>query len=196
MAVEHGANALGLVSEMPSGPGVIPEELIADIAASVPKSVATFLLTSKRKPEEIVNQVRRCGTNTVQLCDSIEGTLEELRSALPDIRIVQVVHVREESSVDEAVAASRSVDFVLLDSGNPALEVKELGGTGRTHDWSLSRRIVDLAQCPVYLAGGLNPLNVASAIDAVRPYGIDLCSGVRTEGALDGSKLSDFFANI
>lgn len=196
LAVLYGASALGLVSEMPSGPGVIDEETIREIAEAVPPPISTFLLTSKRTVEEIVGQVVRCRTNTVQIVDQFDESYADLRLALPGVKIVQVVHVTGEGSVDEASSLSKSVDALLLDSGNPALEVKELGGTGRVHDWRLSRKIVEAAACPVFLAGGLNSGNVADAIGQVRPFGIDLCSAVRTDRDLDESKLSDFFAKI
>lgn len=196
LAISYGASALGLVSEMPSGPGVISEEEIAEIASVVPPPISTFLLTSRKDIEEIAEQVRRCGTNTVQLCDSIDGSHQRLRRALPGVKIVQVVHVVGSESVEEASRVASEVDAVLLDSGNPALAVKELGGTGRTHDWAFSKQIVESVDVPIFLAGGLNSANVAEAVAAVRPFGIDLCSGVRTKGSLDGSKLSDFFAKI
>jgi phosphoribosylanthranilate isomerase len=197
MAIRYGASALGLVSRMPSGPGVIDEALIAEIAAIVPPPVATFLLTSSQNVDEIVAQQRRCRTNTIQLCDRVEpGGHQALRAALPGVKIVQVVHVTGEESVEEAVAASASVDAVLLDSGNQALAVKELGGTGRVHDWSLSRRIRDAIQVPLFLAGGLKADNVAPAVARVAPFGIDVCSGVRTDGRLDERKLSAVFEAI
>ena len=196
MAIKHGASALGLVSRMPSGPGVISEEEIAEIARNIPPPISTFLLTSKTTVEEIAVQVIRCRTDTVQICDRLEGSHEDLRNEIPGVRIVQAVHVSDEASVDEAVEIAQFVDALLLDSGNQSLEVKELGGTGRTHDWSLSKRIVELVGRPVFLAGGLNASNVADAISAVKPFGLDLCSSVRTGGKLDESKLSAFFASI
>ncbi len=193
-AVAAGASALGLVSEMPSGPGVIPDERIAEIAAAVPPPVATFLLTCRRDAGEIVAQHRVCRTGTIQLVDYVSvAELQKLRLALPGIKLVQVIHVTDRESVDEARAAAPHVDALLLDSGNPKLPVKELGGTGRVHDWSLSREIRETAGRPVFLAGGLNRQNVAEAVAAVRPFGLDLCSGVRTGGALDPAKLEGFF---
>ena len=192
-AVAAGADAIGLVSAMPSGPGVIGESLIAEIAAAAPPALGTFLLTSEVEPAAIVAQQRRCGVNTIQLCDALDaGAYPVLREALPGIALVQVIHVRGQSAVAEAVGIAPMVDGLLLDSGNPTGKVKELGGTGRVHDWALSRRIVESAPCPVFLAGGLNPGNAAEAIRAVRPYGVDLCTGVRTEGALDAAKLGAF----
>jgi phosphoribosylanthranilate isomerase len=197
LAVRHGASALGLVSKMPSGPGVIPESLIAAIAAAVPPGVATFLLTSHQSVAAIIEQQRRLRVNTIQLCDRLaEGTHADLRAALPGIAIVQVVHVRDQESLAEAIAVAAKVDAILLDSGDPSLAVKELGGTGRQHDWPTSRGIRAAVDVPVYLAGGLRPENVASAIATVEPFGIDVCSGVRAEGRLDPAKLAAFFAAV
>jgi phosphoribosylanthranilate isomerase len=182
---------------MPSGPGPIPEDRIAEIAATVPPGIATFLLTSKASVADIIAQQHYCRTNTIQICDRLHtGNHEELRAALPGIRIVQVVHVRDDSSIDEAISVSRHVDALLLDSGNQDKAIKELGGTGRVHDWRLSRRIVAVCKVPVFLAGGLNPGNVADAIYAVKPFGVDVCSGLRVNGRLDEQKVSAFFEGV
>jgi len=192
-AIRLGASALGLVSEMPSGPGVISEDRIREIAATIPPGVSSFLLTSQQEVDPIIEQQKRTGVNTIQLVDELpRGAHQRLRSALPGIRIVQVIHVRDEGSVEQALSVAELVDALLLDSGNPGLAVKELGGTGRTHDWSLSRRIRENAGIPVFLAGGLTPTNVREAIDLVSPYGVDVCSGVRTEGRLDAEKVEQF----
>lgn len=197
LAVKYGASAIGLVSNMPSGPGVITEDKIKEIADVVPPGISTFLLTSQQDVEEIVKQQRRCGTNTIQICDRIEkGSYENLKSELPGIKIVQVIHVNGDGSFDEALKISESVDALLLDSGNQNLEVKQLGGTGRVHDWSISRKIVAESKIPVFLAGGLNYENVSEAIEIVKPFGVDVCSGVRSNGMLDEKKLSLFFKNI
>ena len=196
-AVAAGADAIGLVSAMPSGPGVIGEDLIAAIAAAAPPALSAFLLTSEVEPAAIVAQQRRCGVNTIQLCDALDaGAYPALREALPGIALVQVIHVRGESAVAEAVGVASMVDGLLLDSGNPTAPVKELGGTGRVHDWALSRRIVTEAPCPVFLAGGLKADNVAEPIRHVGPYGVDLCSGVRTDGALDAAKLAAYMSAV
>jgi phosphoribosylanthranilate isomerase len=197
MAIEAGASAIGLVSEMPSGPGPIPENLIAEIAAIVPPGVSSFLLTCKQDVTGIIDQQRRLRVNTIQICDRLPpGSHQELREALPGVSLVQVVHVTGPEAVDEAVEVAPHVDAVLLDSGNQSLAIKELGGTGRTHDWKLSRRIRETIDIPLFLAGGLNPANVAAAIREVQPFGIDVCSGLRTEGRLNPQKLTDFFTRI
>ena len=199
-ALAAGAHALGLVSAMPSGPGVIDEVLIATIAAQVAQSrpdVQTFLLTPQTTAAAILAQHQRCRTTTLQLVDHVPADeLARLRAALPGVRLVQVIHVIGEHSVAEASAAAPLVDAILLDSGNPAAAVKELGGTGRTHDWALSRRIraaVAALGKPLYLAGGLHAGNVAEAVAAVQPYGLDVCSGVRQDGRLHGGRLAAFF---
>ena len=182
---------------MPSGPGVIDDDTIAEIARFAPPPVATFLLTSLTAAEAIIEQVRQAGVSTVQLVDAVEpGTHREIRRALPALKQVQVIHVTGSESLEEAIHIAPEVDALLLDSGNPNLVVKELGGTGRTHDWSVSRAIVEQSGRPVFLAGGLRKENVGEALRQVRPYGLDICSGVRTEGRLDQAKLSAFLAAI
>jgi len=197
MAIEAGASAVGLVSAMPSGPGPIPEELIAEIAATIPPGVNSFLLTCSQDAASIIDQQRRLRVNTIQICDRLtQGSYQDLREALPGISLVQVVHVTGPEAVDEAIAIAPEVDAILLDSGNQSLAIKELGGTGRTHDWTLSRKIREAIEVPLFLAGGLNPSNVAAAIREVQPFGIDVCSGLRTEGHLDREKLKAFFTRI
>jgi phosphoribosylanthranilate isomerase len=192
-AVRAGASALGLVSHMPSGPGVIEDALIAEIARSVPPPIATFLLTSRTGVQEIIAQHAHCRTSTIQIVDRlVRGTHSDLRAALPGIRLVQVIHVTGEESIDEAARVAPEVDALLLDSGNQSLAVKELGGTGRTHNWAISRRIREAVDVPVFLAGGLKPENIAEAIMQVGPFGLDVCSGVRTNGRLDEAKLAAF----
>ncbi len=197
LAIKYGASALGLVSEMPSGPGVITEDKIAEIADKVPPAVSSFLLTSKTTSNEIIKQHKKCGTNVIQLVDWVEKiTRIRLKSKLPGIKIVQVIHMNDEDPVKLSINASTSADALLLDSGNPNLKVKELGGTGKTHNWELSRQIVEQVDIPVFLAGGLNAKNTKEAVEIVRPFGIDLCNGVRTKGKLDEKKLAEFFKVI
>jgi phosphoribosylanthranilate isomerase len=197
IAINSGASALGLVANMPSGPGVISDKEIYEITRTVPPAISTFMLTSETSADEIIQHHKRTLTNTIQLVDELKiGTYEKIREALPTIKIVQVIHVIDEKTIDEAIRISYSVDAILLDSGNPKLAVKELGGTGRVHNWSLSKKIVEQSKVPVFLAGGLNAGNVRQAIEQVQPFGLDLCSGVRTDKKLDPKKLEMFFNNV
>lgn len=197
MAIRQGADALGLVGRMPSGPGPIDDELIATITRQISPPVASFLLTSEQSSAGIIRHLQKVHTNTVQVVDELtEGTYQEIREAIPTLRIVQVIHVRGEESIREALRLQEHVDAFLLDSGNPAAVVKTLGGTGVKHDWNISQTLVSEVQVPVFLAGGLNAGNVREAIEKVRPFGVDICSGVRTGGKLDEAKLREFISVV
>jgi phosphoribosylanthranilate isomerase len=196
-AVKYGASALGLVGKMSSGPGVIEDKLISEIAKIVPPPISTFLLTSETNVDAIITHYKRVNTTTIQIVDELENRQYQLlRQELPNVKLVQVIHVIDNNSVKEAVEISAFVDAILLDSGNPNLLVKELGGTGRTHNWDLSKQIRKRIKIPLFLAGGLNKDNVKQAIEFVQPFGVDLCSSVRTNGQLDEQKLKDFFRAI
>lgn len=197
MALEFGADVLGLVAKMPSGPGTIDDDLIQSIVQSVPSKTLTFLLTPKTNPYEIIEHQQLTNTNCIQLVDAVKvEDYKILRDYLPNIKLIQVIHVIDNLSVEQAKQYAEVADMILLDSGNPNLSVKELGGTGRVHNWELSRKIVESISKPVFLAGGLKPENIREAIDFVKPYGVDICSGVRTNGKLDLEKLKQFFKEM
>jgi phosphoribosylanthranilate isomerase len=197
IAIEHGASALGLVGKMPSGPGIISDDLITEIVKSIPPPIATFLLTSETNAERILEHYHRVYTSTIQIVDKLaDNGYERIKLEIPNVKLVQVIHVLDDESVNEALRVSNYVDAILLDSGNPNLKVKQLGGTGRTHNWELSREIRQRLDIPVFLAGGINSENVRQAIEFVRPFGIDLCSSVRTNDLLDTKKLGAFFKVI
>ena len=199
LALAHGAAALGLVSAMPSGPGVIDDAVIARVAAAVRgEPVRSFLLTARTQAEAIAAQHAAAGTTTLQLVDHVPlPELQRLRKRCHGVELVQVVHVTGEAALAEAEAVAPFVDALLLDSGNPHAAVKQLGGTGRTHDWALARRIRDAVfPLPLWLAGGLRVNNVAEAIATVRPHGLDLCTGVRVNGRLHAPTLAAFMAAV
>ncbi|MFA6597207.1 MAG: phosphoribosylanthranilate isomerase [Ignavibacteriaceae bacterium] len=197
IAISYGASALGLVAKMPSGPGVISDEEIKEIAAFIPPAIASFLLTSETDATQIILHQKKVGTNTIQIVDELKnGSYEEIHVALPGIKIVQVIHVKGKESIEQALSISKHVDAILLDSGNPDLPIKELGGTGRQHDWEISRMIRDSVPIPILLAGGLTAENVKEAIRIVKPFGVDVCSGVRTNGKLDPLKVERFMNSV
>ena len=197
IALEAGADALGLVSAMPSGPGPIAEEEIRRIIAWAGDRADTVLLTSRQTAPGITEQAERLGPSILQLVDELPSdALDELRHSNPGRAIMPVLHVPAGNAVEEARRVAPYSDALLLDSGNPAGVVKELGGTGRVHDWEVSRAIVVASSVPVFLAGGLNAGNVTAAIHAVNPYGVDVCSGVRTAGRLDREKTLTFIQAV
>jgi phosphoribosylanthranilate isomerase len=193
LAIKYGADALGLVAAMPSGPGPIADELIASIVKKIHPPIASFLLTSRQSVKSIIEHLKITHATTVQIVDELtEGSYQQIKEALPWLKIVQVIHVIDEQSVQQAVAMAKNVDAILLDSGNPTATIKTLGGTGNTHNWQISKALVNAVDVPVFLAGGLNSSNVQQAIQTVQPYGVDICSGVRTNGKLDVQKLQAF----
>lgn len=197
MAIEHGASALGLVGNMPSGPGVIDDYKINQIAQKIPPGISSFLLTSSTSAEDIINHHRKTFTSVIQIVDEIKiSDYDKMRMTLPGTKLVQVIHVIDERAIEYAHQIESKVDAILLDSGNPNAKIKTLGGTGKTHNWQISAELVQKVNVPVFLAGGLNPDNIIQAIEVVNPFGVDICSGVRTNGKLDEVKLSDFFAEI
>ncbi|MGQ0739759.1 MAG: phosphoribosylanthranilate isomerase [Bacteroidota bacterium] len=197
LAIRYGADALGLVGKMPSGPGPIADELIASIAKNIHPPVFSFLLSSEQSANGIISHVKRVNTHTVQIVDELtDGSYRQIREALPHLRIVQVIHVTGEESVAQAIQLHNEVDAILLDSGNPKAAIKTLGGTGNTHNWEISRSIVQVVRVPVFLAGGLHAGNVTDAIRIVQPFAVDICSGVRTEGRLDEGKLRAFMQGV
>ena len=194
IAIAYGAKAIGLVGPMPSGPGIITDELIHAIAKTVPPPIETFLLTSETSAAAIIEHHKKVNTTTIQMVDALtDRQYQQIRVALPHVKLVQVIHVIDENSIQEAIEIAEMVDAILLDSGNPNLSTKVLGGTGKTHNWDLSKTIRQEVKIPVFLAGGINKDNVKQAIDYVQPYGVDLCSSVRTNKQLDEKKLEDFF---
>lgn len=194
LAIAHGAAAIGLVGRMPSGPGIITDELIHSIAKTVLPPIDSFLLTSETSAEAIIAHHNKVNTTTIQIVDALSGReYHKIREAIPHVKLVQVIHVMDEKAVQEAIEISEWVDAILLDSGNPNLSTKVLGGTGKTHNWDLSKKIRENISIPTYLAGGINKDNIRKAIDHVQPFGIDLCSSVRTNGQLDERKLEELF---
>jgi phosphoribosylanthranilate isomerase len=197
LAIANGADALGLVGKMPSGPGPIADELIAMIAKTIHPPIASFLLTSEQSSTAIIEHIKRTGVNTVQIVDELTaGTYQHIKDELPYVKIVQVIHVTGEESIEQALTVHQHIDAILLDSGNPKAAIKTLGGTGNTHNWNISRDLVKAVTVPVFLAGGLHAGNVQEAIQTVQPFGVDICSGVRTDGKLDAAKLKLFISAV
>lgn len=180
MAAAAGATHVGLVAAMPSGPGPIAADRIAEIVGAVPTGVTAVLLTAHTDADSIIEHARTTGVTAVQIVGEVPADVRlSIKAAAGSIDILQVVHVGGPEALEQAQPAAVGSDFVLLDSGRPSALVPELGGTGRTHDWAVSAQIVSRLDVPVFLAGGLGPENVAEAIRTVRQAGVDLCSGIR-----------------
>lgn len=198
LAARAGATHVGLVGAMPSGPGPIEDDSIARIASAAPPDLTTVLLTSRTGADDIVDHVRSTGVRAVQIVRPVTGEVRRtVRAGLPRVQVIQVVHVEGPEAVEAARRAEEASDVVLLDSGRPRAGTPVLGGTGRVHDWTVSAEIVSTAGTPVMLAGGLRPENVGRAIGAVRPAGVDVCSGLRDAGGgLLPGRLNDFLRAV
>jgi phosphoribosylanthranilate isomerase len=197
IAASNGADALGFVSDMPSGPGVISESEIKNIISGLGPFVLPVLLTSKNTAADISVQYNYCCPGAFQLCEPMtEKELRKLTKLLPAVPLIRVIHVSGPESLEEAKFYEPFINAFLLDTGQRSGRLKQLGGTGKTHDWSLSTEIVKSVKIPVILAGGLNAQNVKQAIEYVKPYAVDVCSGVRTNNRLDPVKLSEFISIV
>lgn len=193
LALSYGVTAVGMVDETPSGEGRIPVETIAEIVQAVPPTTGTFVLTATTDVDQLEALYRTTGANTVQLWDPLQpGDYERLREKAPGIFIAQSVHVMEDEALAAAREIARHVDALVLDSGDSEPPFRWTNPAGQTHDWELSRHISEAIHLPILLAGGLTPDNVGQAIRAVRPYGVDVCSGVRKDGRLDQRLLVAF----
>jgi phosphoribosylanthranilate isomerase len=193
MALAAGANFIGFVSEGLTPPGCFPDEEIVSFTEGITERSQIVLLTPHSAVEEVVAQQRLVRAGALQLCHPFEvEALRCLREELPGVLLIQVVHMGDEGGLKRAVEASKHADVVLLDSGTTAGENKVFGGTGETHDWSQSAAIVAALDVPVWLAGGLSPSNISSAISMVKPSGLDVCSSLRPSGSLDAKLLESF----
>jgi len=172
--------------------------MIAEIAAFAPPPVATVLLTAETKAEAISAHIRVTNPTAVQIVAHIEPTESARLARLePHVRRIQAIHVTGgEDALDLMDVYSPHIHAFLLDSGRPGEKIPVLGGTGRTHNWAVSSRFVQESTRPVFLAGGLTAENVGDALRQVQPFGLDLCSGVRTNGQLDAAKLATFMMAV
>ncbi|HET9957921.1 MAG TPA: phosphoribosylanthranilate isomerase [Polyangiaceae bacterium] len=197
IAIQAGASAIGLMPRMPDGPGVLSEAEVREIAEATPPGVTSVLLTTQLDVDQIVTQQRGSMTHTLQLCAPLTPDARlRLRRELPGVRLLQVVHIEGEESVAQALDVQRTADALLLDTQIKRDRFVQLGGTGLTHDWAISERIVKQANIPVFLAGGLRATNVAEAIRRVRPFGVDVCTGIRAPHGLDPEKLEAFVTAV
>lgn len=197
MAVAAGADAVGFVAQRPPSPRTIADDQIASISATVPPPVATFLLTSENKADAISAHIELTRPTTVQILPHLNpAESARLAELQPDVRRVQVIHVAGREALSFIPLYAPYVHAFLLDSGSPDADTPRYGGTGRQHDWEVSAKFVKASPLPVFLAGGLSAANAAEAIERVRPFGLDLCTGIRTEGLLDPSKLARFMSAV
>ncbi|WP_067853608.1 phosphoribosylanthranilate isomerase [Nocardia shimofusensis] len=181
VAVEAGADAIGFISGVTHfSEDALDGDRAAELAARTPPSVTKVLVTHLADASSIVQLADHIGVDAIQVHGLVtEDTVRRVRASARGRKVLRAVHVTGPAAIDSALRAASICDGIVLDSRTG----DRLGGTGRTHDWSISARIVralDGSGCSVILAGGLHPGNVAEAIAAVAPHGIDVNSGVES----------------
>ncbi|MHC8597672.1 phosphoribosylanthranilate isomerase [Arenicellales bacterium IMCC55707] len=197
IALNQGINAVGLVGHMPSGPGVIGSDRAASIIAALPGGVDSFFLTSHELGRDIVEALGVIKASTVQIVRHIDPVeYLPIIENLPNLRRIQVIHVENDSALGLIERYNEVADAFLLDSGKTMGTNPQFGGTGKVHDWVISKQFVQSTDLPVYLAGGLSSENVFRAVTEVRPAGVDVCSGVRSNDTLDLEKLQAFVQEV
>jgi phosphoribosylanthranilate isomerase len=191
LALDCGATAFGfLVGLSYATADQISPENAAGIIGKLPENADTVIVTHQTDPEKAAALARITGGHTLQVHgDMPPAGVRKLAALAPDLRLIKAVHVSGPESIEAAAAYAGIAHALLLDTRT----VDRLGGTGRTHDWSISARIVAAVPVPVYLAGGLTPENISDAIERVRPAGVDVNSGVKdSAGEKDAEKVSLF----
>ena len=182
-AVDAGANTIGMLTGLlyPAEDEISPEKA-GSIAAALPDGIRPVLVTHILDPEEASEIAAFTGVSAVQIHNDMPADgLIRLRGLLPGVLIIKAIHVVDSDSITDARLYEKYADMLLLDTKTN----DGIGGTGITHDWSISKRIVEAVHKPVILAGGLNPDNIEEAVALVRPAGIDANSGLENE---NGSK--------
>ncbi len=196
IAAGLGADAIGLlVGQKHNSPDFVSATVARDIARALPPSVEAVLVTRVEDVDEIERLLQQSEITTIQLHSEIApSSVEGLRGRIPHLKIFKSVSVISADSVAYPEAFKKLVDGFVLDSVN--LATNQVGGTGKTHDWSVSRQIVmRYSEVPIILAGGLNSENVRSAIERVRPFGVDVNSGTKAaDGFKDPPKMEAFIA--
>ncbi len=196
--IERQVHMIGFVSAMPTGFRLLTDLQIKDIISQLPPSeTLSVLLSSRTSAAGLVDHIRYTGAQALQIVDELsQDVLRQVREQLPELKIIQVIHVTSPKDIEKAQSIESLVDYILLDSGKQQGNPKALGGTGLTHDWSISAELVRSLSKPVMLAGGLKLQNIAEAIDTVGPAGIDICTGLRDPKYLLLKRLDEMISKL
>ena len=179
LVVDSGADMLGMIVDVPvETPRKISIEKAEELAKGIGDAINIVVVLCPRSVEEVETVVRRLEPFGVQMHGfESNAFLRDVREVLPDVKLIKTVHVDEQGTVHGVMPEEDYVDFILLDTFSV-----QIGGTGKTHRWDISRKIVEDSIIPVILSGGLTPENVGDAIKEVNPYGVDVASGVESSG--------------
>jgi len=196
MSIAFGADVIGiLVGQEHTSDDFVDKFKAREIATFAKGKCDVSLVTHLTNAKEIIELTKFIGNNTIQLHSDIsEDEVLLIRKELPNVKLVRLIHVSSDGKICTDYQKMKYVDFYLLDSFN--LKTNQVGGTGLTHDWNKSRKLISILNKPTFLAGGLNPNNVKEAIKLTRPYGVDVNSGCKNElGKKDANKVKLFVQN-
>ncbi len=172
---ELGVDRIGVTPSAVGLPGEVSPALAREIFQSLGGRATKVALSVDQDVDAIAAMVRTVAPDVLHLCGDAGGVpvpaVRRLRRLLPGVAIMQAIAVTGPQAVAQARSFAEVADILILDSQSPAID--GIGAAGTVHDWTISRQIVQAVDCPVILAGGLSPANVAEAIDVVRPWGVD-----------------------
>ena len=196
MCLDAKADIIGiLVGQEHASNDFVDKEKAKEICEYVNKRCDVSLVTHLTNADEIIGLTKYIGNNIIQLHSDIdESEVEKIKKELPNIELVRLIHVASDGTICTDYKKMIYADYYLLDSFN--LKTNQVGGTGLTHDWNKSGELIKLLNKPTFLAGGLNPDNVKTAIETAKPYGVDVNSGCKNEiGKKDREKVIKFVTN-
>ncbi|MBR5662487.1 MAG: phosphoribosylanthranilate isomerase [Bacilli bacterium] len=195
-SIDAGADIVGLlVGQEHASTDFIDKYKAKELANFAKGKLDVSLVTHLTNADEIIDLTNFIGNNVIQLHSDIsEEEVEKIKKTLPNIKLIRLIHISSDGKICTDYKKMKYADYYLLDSFN--LKTNQVGGTGLTHDWNKSRELIKILDKPVFLAGGLNPDNVADAIKIAKPYGVDVNSGCKNSlGLKDKQKVMEFVRN-
>lgn len=196
MSLESKADVIGiLVGKQHNSVDFVDKYTAKEINDFVDGRCDVSLVTHLTNADEIIELTKFIGNNIIQLHSDIEEKeVEKIVNSLPNVKLVRLIHISQDGEIITDYKKMKYVDYYLLDSFN--LKTNQVGGTGLTHDWNKSNKLIKILNKPTFLAGGLNPENVEEAIKIAQPYGVDVNSGCKNEkGVKDAEKVKKFVYN-
>ena len=196
MSIDAGADIIGiLVGQEHTSNDFVDKYTAKKIADFAKGKCDISLVTHLTNADEIIELTKFIGNNVIQLHSDIEEIeVEKIKKEFPNVKLVRLIHVSAEGKICTDYKKIKYADYYLLDSFN--LKTNQVGGTGLIHDWNKSGELIRILDKPTFLAGGLNPNNVADAIKQANPYGVDVNSGCKNDnGIKDKEKVKLFIKN-
>lgn len=183
IALSAGADAVGFITGTNyKSEDAVTKSCAKKLVLSLPPFVASVAVTHLQNPQDLIDIIDETGCSTLQIQNDVSlEDMDIVKNGLPHTKIIKAVHVTGIEAIEKAEMFSKTADAIILDTKTET----RIGGTGITHDWNISAEIVKRLNKPVILAGGLSPSNLAEAIEKVKPYAVDVHSGVKKNGARD-----------